>query len=154
MKAGRHEIEILDGRVWLTIPETRKDVENIWAIGKVSRDEEGSWTSTAEDGRSWLGCADLETAIEHLVKDFESKRRTERQRERNKGPRAMFKTTLTLWSAKKPTVGSKATDAEIIDHIISECDLDLILGPDTELIDDPRSDPDGRLVGIRAPSSD
>jgi len=87
------------------------------------------------------------TLLSHLLKAHLQHEEAQRQREENRGPHALFKTTLTMWTRTKPDVGRDEDVWETIRRIDTECDPILVSGPGVELVDDPSLDSeDGWLL--------
>jgi hypothetical protein len=128
--------------VWLIRPETRINRPGYEGIGWVKKVGPESWTAVSVDRKRWNDCVDRITAVRHLVGEIETREQLRRQREKNRGPNAMFKTTLVMWSTKKPKLGTKSSDSEIVEHICHDLQAELVIGPNTEVVEDPSADPE------------
>ena len=148
---GTHTIELWhasDGRterVVLVKPETSQSIDSSWPLGFVQKNG-SSWAAVDDSGRSRGISPDRAEAVRSLVKAFEAAEELQRRRERRRLRGAMFKTTLVMWSKKRPTLGSKSSAAEIVAHIGRECQAGFVYGPNTELVEDPSADPEHGFI--------
>ena len=96
-----------DGRVDVEVvtPETSTHLEFEDRLGWLTKRASGGWDAHNEAGRRWVGCPSQSDAATHLLKAYLQQEEAQRQREANRGPNALFKTTLTMWTRTKPDVG-------------------------------------------------